>query len=259
MDKEQMDKVYRKLSKLKNLYDGAKKANNENEANAAAVAIQRLLAEYNLSMDEIESVDEIEKKRHEVKHEEWSGYTYKSIGGVWEQRLTYVICKWNFCRCYILNGSFKRLIVVGEPQNLEIVRWLVDMLKERFVAFSKDRYKEYKETLEEWEKPMSKDKFQRSYLAGAAAGLDAKLQEEHNREKAEEKELTARISALVVRKDAAIKDYVQQAFGGTSRGRKFHENYNAARYTGYADGKHTSINKPIAGGRAAATSTRMLS
>jgi hypothetical protein len=259
MEQEQMNKVFRKLSKLKNFYEGAKAVNNENEANVAEMAIQKLLAEYNLSMDEIESVDETEKKRHEVKHEAWSGYTYKSIGGVWEQRLTYVICKWNFCHCYTLNGSYKQLIVVGEPQNIETVRWLVDMLKERFVTFSKDRYKEYKDTLEEWEKPMSKDKFQRSYLAGAAAGLDAKLQEEHNREKAEEKELTTRISALVVRKDAAIKDYVQQTWGGAKRGRRFQENNDAARWSGYADGKHTSINKPIAGGRAAAEQTKMLS
>lgn len=257
MDKLSLDKVHRKLAKLKNFYEGAKKVNNESEAANAAAAIQRLLAEYNLSMDEIGSVDD--NSKNEVKHEEWSGYTYKSIGGWWEQRLTHVVCRWNFCQCYTLNHSYKRLIIVGEPQNIETVKWLVDMLKERFVAFSKDRYKEYLKTLDPWQKPMSKDKFQRDYLAGAADGLNAKLKEEHEREKKEEQELTTRISALVVRKDAAITDYVNKTWGGVGKGRSHRENYNEARNSGYTDGKNTSVHRPIAGGRSAVNQTKLLS
>lgn len=256
MDKLSIDKVHRKLAKLKNFYEGAKKVGNESEAANAFIAIQRLLAEYNLSMDEIGSVDDGQK--NEVKHEECSGYTYKSIGGCWEQRLTYVVCKWNFCHCYTIGGSYKRLIIVGEPQNIENVRWLVDMLKERFVSFSKDRYKAYLKTLPEGAKPMSKDKFQRSYLAGAAAGLDAKLREEHEREKKEEQELTTRINALVLRKDAAIQKYVEATWGGVRTGRRQHENFDQARMSGYTDGKNTSINRPIAGGKAEANKVKML-
>lgn len=250
-----LDKVMRKLAKLKKLYESAKVC-SQGEAEAAARAINRLLTEYNLTMDEIGSFEE--KEANSVMHEEISGFTYKSIGGNWEHRLTYVICKWNFCRCYTYGSSYKRVIIVGERQNIETVKWLVDMLKERFVAFSKDRYKEYLKSLQSWDKPMSKDKFQRSYLLGCAQGLDIKLREDHEREKKEEQELAARINALVVRKDAAVVKYVEEQWGRvkTSRGRK--ENYDEARATGYKDGKNTNINKPIAGGRNVAASVKML-
>lgn len=256
MEKMTIDKVMRKLAKLKKLYEGAKAINSQGEAEAAAFKINQLLTEYNLTMDEIGTAEE--KEANSVMHEEISGYTYKSIGGFWEHRLTYVICKWNFCRCYIYGKSYKRIIIVGERQNIETVKWLADMLKERFVAFSKDRYKEYLNNLSSWEKPMSKDKFQRSYLLGVAQGLDVKLKEEHEKEKREEQELAARINALVIRKDAAVLNYVEQTWGKVRAGASRRENYDEARATGFTDGRNTKLNKPIAGGRDAATSVRML-
>ena len=241
--------VMRKLSNLKKLYEGAKKINSQEEAEAAARAIQRLLTQYNLTMDEIDSVE----KNNSVTHEEVSGLTYKSIGGRWEHNLTYVICKWNFCRCYTY-GSYKNVIIVGESQNIEIVKWLVDMLKERFVKFSKERYKEYIKSHDGWEKPMSKDKFQRSYLLGAVRGLDNKLQEEHDKE---EKELAARINALVVRKDADVVKYVEETWGKVKNS-FYRENCNEANSVGYIDGRNTNIQRPIAGGRTAVENTKML-
>lgn len=46
-----IEDALKKLKKLKKLYEGAKKINSEGEA---ASAIQRLLVEYNLSMEEVE-------------------------------------------------------------------------------------------------------------------------------------------------------------------------------------------------------------
>ena len=255
MENLSLDKVMRKIAKLKNLYEGAKKINSMHEAECAAAAMNKLLAEYNLTLEEVESSRDEEKTT--VMHEEVSGFAYK-LGGMWEYHLTHVICKWNFCRCYQYGKTFKRLIIVGEKQNIEMVKWLVDMLKERFVTFSKERYKEYLKTLDSWQKPMSKDKFQRSYLAGCAAGLDEKLRQEHEREKKEEVELSARINALVVRKDAAVVEYVQNTFGRVGIGSSRKVNYDSARSAGYTDGKNTSLNRPIAGGRAAATDIKLL-
>lgn len=255
MEKLSLDKVMRKIAKLKNLYEGAKKINSMCEAERAAAMMNKLLAEYNLTLEEVESSRDKEKTA--VIHEEVSGFAYK-LGGMWEHNLTHVICKWNFCRCYQYGKTFKRLIIVGEKQNIEMVKWLLDMLKERFVAFSKDRYKEYLKTLASWEKPMSKDKFQRSYLAGCAAGLDEKLKQEHEREKKEEAELSARINALVVRKDAAVVEYVQNTFGRVEKGSSRKVNYDSARSAGIKDGRNTSINRPIAGGRTSVTNMKLL-
>lgn len=256
MEKKDLSQVMRKISKLKKLYDGAKAINSEGEAANAAYLMQKLLTEYNLTLEEVDQ--EVEKEQNPMLHEQTSGYTYKSIGGHWEQRLWHVICKWNFCRCYTYGSSYKNLIIVGRKENVEIVKWLRDMLSERYVEFSKQHYKEYLENLQSWEKPMSKDKYQRSYLMGCAVGLDAKLTEEHEREKREEVELSTKITALVVRNDAALVEYVNKQWGGVGKGRCYKENYDEARVRGYKDGKNTELHKPIAGGRSAANDSKLL-
>jgi hypothetical protein len=50
---EAMDKILKKLAKLKALYEDAK-MKNEGEANNAAAAMQRLMLKYNLSMEDAE-------------------------------------------------------------------------------------------------------------------------------------------------------------------------------------------------------------
>lgn len=252
-----IDSVMRKIAKLKKLYEGAKAINSEGEAAKAAAILQKLLTEYNLTLDEV-GTDE-EKAQNNMLHEFISGFTFKSIGGYWEQRLTTVLCNWNFCKCYQYGGTYKKLLIVGKKDNIEMVKWLLDVLKQRFVDFSKDRYKEHvKEYKENGETPYNKDKFQRSYLMGCAEGLDAKLRAEHKREKEEEQELSAKITSLVVRNTQAIEEYVKNQWGQTGSARTYHINNDDARATGYSDGRNTNINKPIAGGRAAASSVRLL-
>jgi len=250
-----IDKVMRKIQKLKKLYEGAKAINSEGEANNAAALMQKLLTEYNLTMEEVGE----EQEENPVMEENVSGYSYKSIGGIWELRLTHVLCQWNFCKVYTYGGTYQKLIIVGRKDNVEMVKWLAEVLKERFVSFSKTHYKEFVKDCEaKGIKPYSKDKYQRSYLCGCAQGLDEKLKEEHEREKKEEVELSTKITALVVRNNAAIDEYVQQKWGAVKRGRTMRENWDGARMQGIKDGRNTSINKPIAGGRTAAQCVGLL-
>lgn len=239
---KQLDNVLNKLKKLKALYEGALEINSENEAASAAAAINRLLLQYNLSMEEIGTDDE--KEADKVLHEVTSGFTFKSIGGAWEHRLTTVICKWNFCRCYIYGRSHKTLLIIGKKENLETVKWLREMLSERFVAFSKDRYKEYKKTREYAMKPIGRDTYQRSYLMGAADGLDAKLQAESDADKAKDEVFGTKVTALVVRNDAAVKEYVEEMFGRAGK-RRSSQKYDSARSYGYKDGKNTNLHKQV--------------
>lgn len=242
---QNLDSVLKKLRKLQNLYEGAKKINSEGEANAAAAAIQRLLTQYNLSMDEI-GTDE-EKAKDTVFEEKVDGFTYKSIGGEWEFRLLYVLCKWNFCKCFQVGNTYRRLMIFGKKENIETVKWLREMLAERFVAFSKNRFKEYKKTMEYAMKPISMDKYQRSYLMGCAAGLDAKLKEESDREKAKNAEYGAKVTALVVRNDTAVTEYIENKYK-VGRGRARKENFDSARAYGYKDGKNTELHKQVSAG-----------
>ena len=240
-ENENLDIVLTKLRKLQILYEGAKKINSEGEAAAAAFLINRLLTQYNLTMEQIGT----EPKDDPVLHEYASGFTYKSIGGEWEQRLTWVLCKYNYCRCFVYGSSYKKLLLVGKKENLEMVKWLRDMLSERYVQCSKEKYKEYLKGLCDWQKPMSKDKYQRGYLMGCAAGLDIKLKEESEREKKEDEILATKITALVVKNDAALDTYVAEKFGKTGVRHTRQSGSVSAYNEGVKDGKNTEIYKPI--------------
>lgn len=242
---QNLDNVLSKLRKLKALYEGAKAINSEGEANAAAAAIQKLLTQYNLSMDEVGT--ESEKAADMVMEERADGFTYKSIGGEWEFRLLYVLCKWNFCKCFQYGKTYRNLMMFGKKENLETVKWLREMLSSRFVAFSKTRFKEYQKTREYAVKPISMDKYQRSYLMGCVAGLDAKLKEESDREKAKDLEYGAKVTALVVRNDTAVTQYIENKYKvgkGTARKQK----WDSAREFGYRDGKNTELHKQVSSG-----------
>lgn len=239
----EMSEVLKKLRKLQNLYEGAKKINSEGEAMAAAAAIQRLLTMYNLSMDEVEQSEA--KESDAILEENMSGYTYKTIGGAWEFRLLHVLCKWNFCKCFQVGSTYKKLIIFGKKENIEMVKWLRSMLSERFVEFSKKRYKEYQGTREYAIKPIGKDTYQRSYLIGCAEGLDAKLKEENRKDRKADGNIGAKVTALVLRNNTAIDEYIGAKYR-VGRGRMKREAMTSARAYGYNDGKNTSINRPSA-------------
>ncbi len=237
-----MDAIMSKIKKLKAMYEGAKKIGSEGEAQAAAALLNKLLLQYNLSMDELDLSD---KPKDPIGHEVISGYEYKSIGGEWENRLTNVLCRHNLCQSYVYGSSYKRLLIVGTKENLELVKWMLAMLKERYVAFSKVAYKAYKESYDYRYTRYSKDRFQRSYLLGCAEGLDAKLNEEREREKKEDVKFATQVTALVVQTDGALKNYVAEQFGKTGHrtgGRTYAGN---ARQQGFAEGKRTELYKPI--------------
>ena len=60
-----LDSVLKKLRKLQKLYDGAKAINSEGEAANAAALIQKLLTQYNLTMDEV-GTDEQKKESNKI-------------------------------------------------------------------------------------------------------------------------------------------------------------------------------------------------
>lgn len=236
----ELDDVMRKLRKLKALYEGAKKINSEAEAQAAARVIQKLLIEYNLNMEQIG----VEVDEDSISKEDVSGYTYKSIGGDWEMYLTSVLCRHNFCRC-LFYGTIQKLVIVGKRENIETVKWLRDMLSERYVNFSKVKYKEYLAS-GEYFKPMSKDRYQRGYLKGCAAGLDAKLTKEEEKDKKQDEEFGAKVTALVVHNGAAIDNFIANTWGKLGKGRRSSSRASGAYYEGFKEGKKTEIYKPIA-------------
>lgn len=230
-----LEEIMKKLRKLQNLYEGAKAINSEGEANAAAAAIQRILIQYNLTMEQI-SMEDNSVKTDDFTREDVPGYISKSIGGIWEYELTKVLCSHNFCRCY-MRGNVKNLVLFGSKENLEVVKWLRDLLTRKYVALSKERYKEYIDSLPAFQKPIFKSTFQRGYLRGCCDGLDAKLT-------AEEKTIE-QCTALMVVNDERLTKYIHSKVGAIKTTHQRPVSAYDAYQQGVTDGRNTEIYKPI--------------
>lgn len=251
----EMDKIMSKIVKLQKQYEGAKKIGSENEAAVAAALLNKLLLQYNLSLEDVTAS---EQRRDAITHEVISGFEYKSVGGEWENVLTRVVCKYNLCRSYVYGGSYKRLLIVGKEENKKLVKWLLAMLKERYYEFSKTAYKEYKNSTEYIYTRYSKDRFQRAYLLGCAEGLDAKLAAERENQKRQDETFSTQIKALIVQTDAALTNYVETTFGraGHRTGGRTHA--SSARQAGFQEGRRTQLYKPIDNTRTAARGALLL-
>ncbi len=229
-----LENVKNKLRKLMKLYEGAKAINSEGEANNAAAAIQRLLTEYNLQLSDVHK-----EEKSSVLEETMSSYTYKSIGGKWEYRLMYVICKWNFCMCFIQGkGSSNRMLVLGKEENMITVKWLHKLLCEKFVELGKKNYKDNDIF------HIGLDTYLRRYLMGCADGLDVKFRTEAAEEKKADEILSSKITALVVRNNAAIEEFVASKYK-VGKGAKMQTKYDSCYRQGHNDGKNASINKAV--------------
>ena len=250
---QKLDEIQSKLRKLQKLYEGAKEINSEGEAAAAAAAIQRLLTQYNLTMDEIG----VEPDKDAIVQQETSGYSYRTIGGQWEQKLLSVLCKYNFCRCFIYGGSYKKLLLVGKKENIDMVLWMREVLSRKYVELSVKGWKEFKSSEKYQYERMSKDRYQRSFLMGCCYGLDTKLQNERKQDEADT-EIGGKVTALVLKSNAAIDEYVKTNWGKTGHYGHSSGKYNSAQDDGYAAGKNTNIGTPISSARTAVNNVKSL-
>lgn len=247
---ENLDTVKKKLQKLRALYESAKKVNSEGEAAACAAAIQRILTQYNLTMEEVGVCGDDEK----VDECRCSGMNYK-MGGYWEFQLMNVIAEYNFCQCFMIGGTYKNLILFGRKENMETVKWLKDLLSERFVKFSNNRWNQYRFSEEQIFNPITKHRFQRAYLMGAVSGLREKLEEEKRRN---EPDVATKITSLCLRRNAEIEDFVNLKYQRTKDVPMRNLAKNAERM-GEEDGRKTQLYKPIATKqRSTASSVKML-
>ena len=260
MEKTQdINSILSKLKKLQRLYEGAKAINSEAEAQNAAAKIQNLLTQYNLSMVDLEAAVDDEPKTN-VTEEKLDDSWQRKCGGFWDQLLLYGICKYNFCYT-IVSGQYThrinrngkmvfekrhKYIVIGEPQNIEVVKWLFNVLAGQLYRLALKRYEEYREDdrqavmrLFVGEKKMHRGTFLRSYLAGAAKGVQDKLREEREREL----QAQVQVNALVLRHDQQLNDYVAENYKDLRASKPGHIGSYQAMQQGREDGRMGNITR----------------
>lgn len=232
------DKVLDKIKKLLKLQKSAEDLGNEGEAYAAANAVHRLLTAYNLSLSDI-----TENKESELDIELSEYISYRNqYGNQWKRQLLTVICLYNYCRC-LINPSCQKMVIVGQVENVVIVKNLYDYLVEAFKRLSLKRMNEFNDLLLQQGKQLSmtgKKNFLSSYYIGAVFGLQDNLKE--NEPSTTEK-------GLMVCHETAIENFLQahEFYNKRSfKGRKHKSHMIKEGITvGLNDGRNISLSKQI--------------
>ena len=109
---ENMEKI---LNKIKNLLDLANNNPNENEAMAAALKAQELMAKYNVDSSAIDS-DKSEKELYEATYKNSSKHEMKK----WKVKLSNIIARNFCCKVYFIENGGKDVVFYGFKKDAKI-------------------------------------------------------------------------------------------------------------------------------------------
>ena len=242
-------KIIEKVQKMLRLQKSAEELGSVEEANAAAMAVQRVLLSYNLTLMDIPT----EERKEKMKIEEGETLSYyDTYGTVWTRNLAAILCNHNFCKLLKLNNGHDDMRILGLQENVVAVGELYKYLAPAFRKLAIKAFQAHYENRwgKDWRDGCSasyarrlRDEYMKSFLMGCTRGLDAQLTEIDRRAKAE----VPGTSALVVCHEAAFQDYFKDKHIKTTtlRGGDYHN--VSASDAGYQAGRNISLNKQVSG------------
>ncbi len=224
-----------RLKKLIRKHRGCLEIGQVHEAEAAMLAINRLLTEYNLSLEEVYGVKGDSETPPEVDIIE--GNTIRFATGVefqFSKKLASVIAKYNYCQALFvgLGTSGPGVRIVGMEINVQTCQFLFSFLRNNFRHNADKAAKAY--SLE----PTRRMNFYRDFLAGTVSGIAEKFQAEQ----------TKQTAGIIKWNGAAIDRYLAEQNVNTlaSRHDRNARALNAnAYYKGREHGRNVQINKGL--------------
>lgn len=225
------ESILNKIQKLKALSENAKDINSLSEAEAATLAMNKLLTKYNLSLMDIRDGDGksvgIGVKRSELIP------VRNPYGRLWKERLLMTICRYNYCR---MIGQGSRVFLLGTEFNMMIVIDLFNTLQSVYLHSARIALEALKPRLRGGQNTKKyKQKWITSFLSGCSIGLSVKLEE------SKEKSSTA----LVICHESAIDKYVSDNLNVYSKPAKQVKKNDSAYTKGFYKGLATDLNKSL--------------
>ncbi len=257
--------------------ESAKEIGNLNEAAIFSAKVSELLTKYNLEKADLNTTEE-----SDVGHADYDDLGITNSQGGWTSSLLNIICKFNYCKMITnsMGSTITHVTIIGAPENVEIAKYLYEILKGQFELIGKVEWKKYLsntrkeivllkyfgETIDSnhvaYKKPWkyfkrvsARGKFLKSFYMGAVSGVHTKLQEANDEAKIEH---GTKITDLMVLTDTTLEDYMNEIFDGVRnvKGRKKKVDMTAYR-SGQEVGKNASMAKGVANNDSVAT--KMLS
>jgi hypothetical protein len=191
--KQATQNIIERLKKLIRLHKSAQQIGNIGEAEAAMLAINRLLTEYNLSLFDICEGDEPPK----VDIVKGNGIRFATGPEfLFVQNLIQVIAKYNYCKALFggIGTSSPSMTLVGNAINVQTCQFLFSFLRNNFTYNADKNARKY--SLE----PSKRMGFYRDFLYGTVEGIARKF----------ENEITEQTTAMVLFNSKAIDKYFEE-------------------------------------------------
>lgn len=240
MTMENKEKILDKIKKLLKLQISAESLGNEGEAYAAANAVHRLLTQYNLTLGDIS-----DDKEQELNINESDMISYRSVyGSQWKRYLLTLVATNNYCKV-ILRPYTQHMMIVGQEDNVAVVKSLYVYLVSSFIGLAPRRRAEFAYQLRQEGRKLTdrgKKKFLHSYFIGAVEGLMDNF---------ESHKPTSEETGLMVCHTAAIEEYLSREPSYTGKDFKGKSLLNDLMpegvFYGKKDGQNISLNRQIQG------------
>jgi hypothetical protein len=229
-----LDEIKEKLRKLIAKEESSRELGNQMEAEAFASKIQELLLQYELDIEEVRGKDkasDIEKEKVDITD------IVGSHEGTWVYLLYGVGAENNFCKVVMpYKWDYNYLTLIGEENNREFTHYFVNQLISKLRELARRSFKEYRGT-------DKRNTYIRAFLRGAVDGIKSRLQKDRK----EAMDSTPQVYGLVVRKDAALRIFMDQAYRPGSLGSRSNTSTSsqAGYLNGVAAGQGVSINKGV--------------
>lgn len=178
---EERDAVLRKLKKMQAHEESARKIGSTQEAEAFAQAIQRLLAQYQISMTEVQFTEHLEQEAVDKEMIEWEdyGFKFKRRRTYWIEELSHMVCKAYGCR-FLIHPGTNCISVVGRNPNRQVAAYVIGTLTYAADRISYLEHEKYRIRMEREGRVGAARGYRASFLEGMIRRLGQRLEEELN-------------------------------------------------------------------------------
>jgi len=203
------DKVIDKIRKMQAHADSAHKIGSENEAEAFAEMIQRLLARHKLDMTDIEfSQMEVEEpvQQHSVDYDK-HGMKVSKSRVAWMEGLARIIANAHFCKILVHSGS-SRISIIGRKSDADVAEYMIITLQRLIDKMSiKARLTHNNECKREGRLGDIYG-FRQSYIKSFVSRIAERYQEAKRSQEGESSTALVRIN----RAEQAVKDFIDEQY-----------------------------------------------
>lgn len=182
------EKIIEKIKKALALANNNK---NPNEAQAAMLMAQKMMAKYHIEMQEVEEAEEPEVQENEVDIKK----------GSWRKSLMKLICNNYRCDCFLRGNTGKKIIIVGAKEDIEIAKTIYEFAENQllygFNLYFKNNYAEYAAV-------QVKNAVRKDFADGFIRGLSEKFA----RQKAEETKQNEQYALVIT--NTRVDEYMEK-------------------------------------------------